>query len=116
MGNRVVVVPSEAAPLAVTDFYQVLDTSDVPGGVVNIITGASADLGKTLAEHDDVDALWVFHSHQLCSTAERLSAGNLKRVWADYGLETDWFHQESEGRTWLHHAVQVKNVWIPYGE
>ena len=116
MGNRVVAVPSEAAPLVVTDFYQVLDTSDVPDGVVNIITGASADLGKILAEHDDVDALWIFHSQKLCSMAEDLSTGNMKRVWADYGLETNWFHNASEGRAWLRHAVQVKNVWIPYGE
>ena len=60
MGNRVVVVPSPVHPLAATDFYQVLDTSDVPGGVVNIVTGERDALAKTLAEHDEVAALWYF--------------------------------------------------------
>ena len=58
MGNTVVVVPSERYPLSATDLYQVLDTSDVPGGVVNIVTGARDALAQVLAEHDDVDALW----------------------------------------------------------
>ncbi len=48
MGNTCVLVPSETAPLAATDFYQVLETSDLPAGVVNIVTGAHADLAKTL--------------------------------------------------------------------
>src|SRR4029079_6491878 len=60
MGNAVVLVPSAAHPLAVTDLYQVLDTSDVPGGVVNIVTGDGDELAKVLAQHDDVDALWYF--------------------------------------------------------
>jgi aldehyde dehydrogenase (NAD+) len=117
MGNRVVVVPSEAHPLAATDFYQVLETSDVPAGVVNIVTGGRAGLVKVLAEHDDVDALWVFGSKQASSTAEKLSAGNLKRTLVDHGLLTDWHDTAaSEGPILLRHAVQVKNVWIPYGE
>ena len=58
MGNTCVLVPSETCPLAATDFYQVLDTSDLPGGVVNIVTGAHAELAKPLAGHMDVDAVW----------------------------------------------------------
>ena len=53
MGNRVVVTPSPVHPLAATDFYQVLDTSDVPAGVVNIVTGERETLARTLAEHDE---------------------------------------------------------------
>ena len=57
-GNTVVVVPSEDHPLAATDLYQVLDTSDLPGGVINILTGEGDVLAKTLSEHQDVDSVW----------------------------------------------------------
>jgi len=116
-GNRVVVVPSEPHPLSATDFYQVLETSDVPAGAVNIVTGPAWELVKTLAEHDDVDALWVFGQKELSAMAERLSTGNLKRTLTDNGFMTDWHDIAScEGEILLRHAVQVKNVWIPYGE
>jgi aldehyde dehydrogenase (NAD+) len=117
MGNRVVAVPSERHPLAATDFYQVLETSDVPAGVVNIVTGGRNNLVKTLAEHDDVDALWVFGSKEASAMAEKLSAGNLKRTLVDHGLAFDWRDANAcEGPILLRHAVQVKNIWIPYGE
>jgi aldehyde dehydrogenase (NAD+) len=117
MGNRVVVVPSERYPLAATDLYQVFETSDVPAGVINIVTGGRDSLLKTLAEHDDVDALWVFGSKENSATAEKLSIGNLKRTLVDHGLATDWYDgASSEGPVLLRHAVQVKNIWIPYGE
>ncbi|MCC7482929.1 MAG: aldehyde dehydrogenase family protein [Hyphomicrobiales bacterium] len=117
MGNHAVVVPSERHPLAATDFYQVLETSDVPAGVINIVTGGRDTLLKTLAEHDDVDGLWVFGSKENSASAEKLSAGNLKRTLVDHGLATDWFDSaSSEGPVLLRHAVQVKNIWIPYGE
>lgn len=117
MGNRVVALPSERHPLAATDFYSVLETSDVPAGVVNIVTGDRASLVKTLAEHDDVDALWVFGSAKVSADAERLSASNLKRTLVDHGLATDWFDPaQAQGPIFLRHATQVKNVWIPYGE
>ena len=117
MGNRVVAVPSERHPLAATDFYQVLETSDVPGGVVNIVTGDGNDLVKVLAEHDDVDALWAFGSQDASMTAERHSIGNLKRTLVDHGLTLDWYDKAaSEGPILLRHAVQVKNIWIPYGD
>jgi aldehyde dehydrogenase (NAD+) len=117
VGNRVVVVPSERHPLAATDLYQVLETSDVPAGVINIVTGAREDLTKVLADHDDVDALWVFGSKAASATAERNSIGNLKRTLVDHGLETDWHDPAAaEGPILLRHAVQVKNIWVPYGE
>jgi aldehyde dehydrogenase (NAD+) len=117
MGNAVVVVPSERWPLAATDFYQVLDTSDVPGGVVNIVTGKRDELVETLAAHDDVDAVWYFGSAEGSTLVERLSAGNMKRTWVSYGRERDWFDAEQgEGREFLRQATHVKNIWVPYGE
>jgi aldehyde dehydrogenase (NAD+) len=116
-GNAVVVIPSERWPLAATDFYQVLDTSDVPGGVVNIVTGKRDELAETLAAHDDVEAMWYFGGAEGSAMVERLSAGNMKRTWVSYGRERDWFDAEQgEGREFLRQATHVKNVWVPYGE
>lgn len=116
-GNRVVVVPSEQHPLAATDFYTVLETSDVPAGVVSIVTGSTIELAKTLASHNDVDALWAFGSAELSTLVEKLSVGNLKRTFVDYGKATNWLDREAaEGPAYLRRATDVKNIWIPYGE
>nr|WKF60332.1 Aldehyde dehydrogenase B [Paraburkholderia busanensis] len=116
MGNRVVVLPSATCPLTVTDFYQVAETSDVPGGVLNIVTGERAALLPALARHDDVDALWCFGSEADSTLVERESVGNLKRTFVDHGRQFDWLGRSSEGRPFLRQAVQVKNIWIPYGD
>jgi aldehyde dehydrogenase (NAD+) len=116
MGNTVVLVPSEVAPLAATDLYQVLDTSDLPGGVVNIVTGSHAELAKPLAGHADVDALWSFSSTPLSRLIEEESAGNLKRTWVNQARARDWFGAEGEGREFLRQATAVKTIWVPYGE
>jgi len=114
MGNTCVVVPSDAYPLAAADFYQVLDTSDLPGGVINIVTGNHAELAKTLAEHDDVESLWYFGSDDLSAKIEISAAGNLKRSWVNNGCARDW--SAAEGPEFLRQATEVKNIWIPYGE
>ncbi|MBX9927666.1 MAG: aldehyde dehydrogenase family protein [Gemmatimonadaceae bacterium] len=114
-GNCVVAVPSERWPLAATDLYQVFDTSDVPGGVINIVTGARDPLALVLAEHDDVEGLWYRGSHAGATAVERASAANMKRTWARW-TPSDWARPEAEGREFLREAVQVKNIWIPYGE
>ncbi|MCP4208228.1 MAG: aldehyde dehydrogenase family protein [Shimia sp.] len=116
MGNRAVLIASEAFPLAATDFYQVLETSDVPGGVVNILTGSHAELAGPLASHLDVDAVWSFSSTDVSAEIERASAGNLKRTWVNNGLSRDWLGAEGEGRAFLQAATEVKNIWVPYGE
>jgi aldehyde dehydrogenase (NAD+) len=116
MGNRVIVVPSSSHPLAATDFYQILDTSDVPAGVVNIVTGERDALAKTLAEHDDVAALWYFGSKAGSAMVEKASAGNLKPVWANQGIPRRWTESSAQGREFLRRATQVKNIWVPYGE
>lgn len=114
MGNRVVLVASEPHPLAATDFYQVLDTSDVPGGVVNILTGSHAELAPHMAKHLDVDAVWSFSSTDLARAIEEASAGNLKRTWVNNRRATDWTRPDI--RPFLDAATEVKTVWIPYGE
>jgi len=91
MGNSCVLVPSEPFPLAATDLYQVLETSDLPDGVVNIVTGSHAELAKTLAGHMDVDAVWSFSSTDLAALIEGESAGNLKRTWVNRARNRDWF-------------------------
>ncbi|MFB2551908.1 aldehyde dehydrogenase family protein [Ensifer soli] len=116
-GNRVVAIPSEAYPLAATDLYSVLETSDVPAGVVNIVTGDALELAKTLAAHNDVDAVWAFGSAELSATVERLSVTNLKRTFVDNGKVIDWANPaQAEGPLFLRQATDVKNIWIPYGE
>ena len=116
VGNTVVAIPSERFPLAATDFYQVLETSDVPSGVINIVTGPKDSLAKTLAEHDDVDAVWYFGSREGVKAVELASAGNMKRTWAEFDARS-WMEQnEGEGKIFLREATQVKNIWIPYGE
>jgi len=118
MGNRVVALPSQRHPLAATDLYQVLDTSDLPGGVLNIVTGSRAGLTKVLAEHDQVDALWYAGPDEAGSKlVESLSVGNMKRTWVNDGRRRDWMDpRQGEGREFLREAVQVKNIWVPYGE
>ncbi|SPJ25282.1 aldehyde dehydrogenase family protein [Palleronia abyssalis] len=113
MGNRVVAVPSQVHPLSATDLYQVIETSDVPAGVVNIVTGSRDDLATTLAQHDGVDGMWYVGSAGAMVEAE--SAGNLKQTWVEGDGARDWTSPEGQGRAFLHRATQVKNIWVPYG-
>lgn len=117
MGNRVVVIPTPQAALLAADFYQLLDTSDVPGGTVNIVAGEVDELTKTLAEHDDVAALWYFGSAAGSAAAEKASAGNLKASWCSHGKDRDWASRvQGQGQEFLRRSTQVKNIWVPYGE
>ncbi len=115
MGNTCILVPSEPFPLAATDFYQVLDTSDLPAGVVNIVTGAHTELAKPLAGHRDIDAVWSFSSTNLSTLIEKESAGNIKRTWVNNGQSRDWI-TEIDARSFLRAATEVKTIWVPYGE
>ena len=109
MGNRVVAVPSSAQPLVAAELYALLDTSDVPAGVVNLVTGDRDALADVLAAHADVDAMWWPDATRVqAQRIEALSVSNLKRTWTGQGLDVDQ-------RSCLEQAVQVKNVWVPYG-
>lgn len=115
-GNRVVAIPSQRFPLLGTALYSVLETSDVPAGVVNIVTGPRDSLVGTLSDHDDVGAMWYFGSQAGAAAVEKASAANLKRTWTEW-TGREWLDPRvGEGREFLRNAVQVKNIWIPYGE
>jgi aldehyde dehydrogenase (NAD+) len=116
MGNTVVAVPSARWPLIATDLYQVMETSDIPAGAVNIVTGKTAELAGVLAKHGDVDGLWVVADAQTCAAAERESADNLKRVWTSNGHAIDWTGPEGALDRFLRRAIEIKNVWVPYGD
>ncbi|MFL6444416.1 MAG: aldehyde dehydrogenase family protein [Candidatus Sulfotelmatobacter sp.] len=117
LGNTIVAVPSEKYPLIAGDLYQLFDTSDMPAGAINIVTGYVSQLLKTLAQHDDVDAIWCYGDDTLVASAKAMSVGNLKQVWTNEGRIIDWFDPKvAEGRWFLEHASQVKNIWVPYGE
>ncbi|XP_041351976.1 aldehyde dehydrogenase family 16 member A1-like [Gigantopelta aegis] len=116
-GNTVVIIPSEKYPLVALDFYQVFDTSDLPGGVVNILTGDRDHLTKYLTEHQDVQAMWYFGSAEGSKFVEHFSADNLKRTWVNYGTARDWTKPEQgQGEEFLYHSVECKNIWIPMGD
>jgi aldehyde dehydrogenase (NAD+) len=119
LGNTTVVIPSTAHPLAATDFYSVLETSDMPGGVVNVVTGERHALAAVLADHFDVDGLWFFGGPEdqgAVRAVEAAAAGNMKRTWCSL-VARDWAAApQGEGREFLRRATEVKNIWIPYGE
>jgi aldehyde dehydrogenase (NAD+) len=115
IGNSVIAIPSERAPLLATDFYQVADTSDLPAGALNIITGLRSELVPALAGHDDVEGLWYFAADDGAALVERHAAANMKRTWiAD---DRDWMDsRQGAGEEFLRHATEIKNIWVPYGE
>ena len=113
MGNTVIAIPSAQHPLAVTDLYQVFETSDLPGGVVNIVTGGREHVVPTLAAHNDVDAIWHFGPAEDGTAVEAASIGNLKQTWVWHGEPLDWY--SSDHRESLRYATQIKNIWVPYG-
>jgi aldehyde dehydrogenase (NAD+) len=117
MGNEVVVIPSSKYPLIATDLYQVFETSDVPAGSVNIITGDYKKLIPTLAEHFDVDGIWYFAEEDLSGIIEKSASDNMKRSWLSYNKFRNWEdNTEGQGVEFILKACEVKNVWLPYGE
>jgi len=115
VGNAIVVVPSETRPLSAIDLYSLAETSDLPAGVLNVVTGSKDTLTLVLAEHLDVDAVWYFGGRDGARAVEAASAGNLKRTWVEWAERDWWDGRHGEGREFLRRATQVKNIWIPYG-
>ncbi len=117
MGNRVVLIASERYPSIALELVQVLETSDVPAGVVNIVAGPKADLAGHLAGHGEVEAMWCWADERINKQAEQASATDLKRMWTHSETDRDWLDPiQSEGLEFLRQATQVKNIWTPYGD
>ena len=117
MGNTVVVIPSQSSPLIATDLYQVFDTSDIPGGVINLVTGSKDELAGVLARHDDVQGLWYFGSRDGSTMVQEAAADNMKRTWVNFGKSRDWFNpNHTAPEHFLRKATEIKNIWVPYGE
>lgn len=116
-GNTAVMIPSQRYPLLATDLYQVLETSDLPGGVVNIVTGERDAMAMPMAKHYGVDALWYFGSREGSKAIESAAADNMKRTWLNYGKAYDWTSQaQMSSRGLMEKATEVKNIWVPYGD
>jgi len=116
-GNRSVIIPSERYPLLATDFYQVLETSDVPAGVVNIVTGPRDEMAAPLAKHYGIDAIWYFGSREGCGKVEKFAADNMKRTWLNYGKAYDWTNKDQmNAKGLMERGTEVKNIWVPYGD
>ncbi|MFT7179135.1 MAG: aldehyde dehydrogenase (NAD+) [Oceanospirillaceae bacterium] len=117
MGNRVVLVASERYPSIALELVQVLETSDIPAGVINIVAGLKADLANHLAGHGEVDAMWCWADASINKHAEQASVTDLKRMWTHLEMDRDWLDPlQSEGLEFLRQATQVKNIWTPYGD
>jgi aldehyde dehydrogenase (NAD+) len=117
MGNRVVLVPSERYANLALDLVQILETSDVPAGVVNIVSGSRRDLATHLAGHAEVDAIWCWADADTIKQVEYTSAENLKTTWCHADYDRDWLcNQQGEGQEFLRQATEIKNIWTPYGD
>jgi acyl-CoA reductase-like NAD-dependent aldehyde dehydrogenase len=107
-GNTVVALASESLPLCSITFAEVLNSSDVPGGVVNILTGTQKEVATIFASHMDVNAL-VGNTNDLNSMSE-LAVDNLKRL---VSFDADWMKSESQGLNYVTDIQEVKTTWHP---
>ncbi|WP_238173547.1 aldehyde dehydrogenase family protein [Kribbella speibonae] len=112
-GNTVVAVSSYERPLPAVTLGEVMATSDVPGGVVNLLTGSASEIGPWLASHDDVNAIDLcgIESDDEARDLEIAAAGNLKRVRRP--AEEDW--SADQGLSRLTQYLELKTVWHPIG-
>ena len=117
-GNSQIIVPSEKTSLIATELYQVLDTSDIPGGYINILTSKENELNLTLSKHENIDGIWYFgNSYNSQTEIIKNSSSNLKRYWTPKEKNIDWSNNSKYFlNEFLYQSTQVKNIWIPYGE
>lgn len=115
MGNKLIAVPPVNASLSITDFYQVLETSDLPGGVLNIVTGDQSELAEVLAKHEDVDGIWYPEHLSARKIIEMEAAYNMKRIWAYNPDIAGNVNSALTQDQLMRNATQIKNIWIPYG-
>jgi acyl-CoA reductase-like NAD-dependent aldehyde dehydrogenase len=115
-GNTAIVIPSERAPLPALSFAEILATSDLPGGVVNILAGKRAELAPHIASHMDVNA--IVDGAGVPAISAQLQAGvatNLKRYFNHALPEADWFTERGEDPYWILDTVEMKTAWHPIG-
>ena len=113
-GNTAVVVTSKERPLPAVTLGEVLATSDLPAGVVNLLTGDAAELGPWLVEHADVDAIDLAGAPPGCAMElERSAAGTVKRVLRAPAEEPDW--TADPGLRRMTPFLETKTVWHPMG-
>jgi len=113
-GNTAVVVSSKNRPLPAVTLGEVLETSDVPAGVVNILTGDAAEIGPWLAEHADVDGIDLAGAPAgRAMEFEREAAGTIKRVLRTPAAEPDW--TADPGLSRMTAFLETKTVWHPMG-
>ena len=117
-GNTNIIVPGQKTSLIATELYQVLDTSDVPGGYVNILTAKENELNKTLSQHENIEGIWYFGADSAQrSNIIKNTTSNLKRYWCPEEKHVDWTNTSEQFlNEFLYQSTQVKNIWIPYGE
>ncbi len=117
-GNASIIIPGQNTSLLATELYQLLETSDIPAGYINILTTKQNSLNKILSEHENIDGIWFFSENN----NERLkviqsTTSNLKRTWCPQSKNLDWSSKEEDFlEEFLYQSTQVKNIWIPYGE
>ena len=117
MGNRVVMIPSQKFASVALELVQTFETSDVPAGVINIVTGNKQELAEQLAGHAEADAMWCWAGPELVSSVESISAKDLKRLWVNDDADRDWIDpMQGEGLEFLRNASEIKNIWTPYGD
>jgi len=115
-GNAVVAIPSESAPFSALDLYQVFDTSDLPGGIVNIVSGHKDSLTKTLVEHCEVNAVWYHGSEEVSAAVEFAASESMKRTWVNFGKKWNWTGKETQGLEFLRRSCEIKNIWVTMGD
>jgi acyl-CoA reductase-like NAD-dependent aldehyde dehydrogenase len=110
-GNSVVFIAAEKFPLCAITFAEVLATSDLPAGVVNILTGSANEMLPTLAEHMDVNALFLSNaSHEMVKSTQLSAVDNLKRVVV---RNEDWLQENAQGISFISSFQEIKTTWHP---
>jgi len=117
MGNRVILIPSENFPSVALELVQTFETSDIPPGVINIVTGDKDELSNQLVGHAEVDGVWCWADSDTVAKVETTSALDLKRLWIHSDGDRDWLDpNQGEGLEFLRNSTEVKNIWTPYGD
>ena len=117
MGNRVILIPSDSFPSVALELVQTFETSDIPPGVINIVTGDKSELSHQLVGHAEVDGVWCWSDNNNIAKVETISAMDLKRLWVHIDGDRDWLDSnQGEGLEFLRNATEVKNIWTPYGD